>query len=147
MKYTMQKSPLLFLILLSLSILIISGCKSVKEEPVTAPETAESSPVEESAPEPTPEPTEEVSIPALTACNATEKTPGGNFAMCSPVNCDDLNASFPISYNPKEPVESCSMDSVVGICTVDGVDKIYYDGEADSLKSGCGFSSGEWSMP
>lgn len=130
MKHATRKSPFLLLILLSLSVLIISGCNPVKEEAVVVPE-----------------PTEEVSSPALAACNATEKTPGGGFAMCAPVNCDDLSGSFPVTYNSKEPVASCSMEAVVGICTVDGVDKTYYAGEPDSLKSGCGFSNGDWSVP
>lgn len=143
----MRKTPFLIPILLSLGVLILIGCNPVKEEPVVATETSKSNPTESPTKDVSPEPTEEVSSPALAACNATEKTPGGEFSMCSPVDCDNLNATFPTSYKLKEPVASCSTEAVVGICTVDGLDKIYYTGDPDSLKSGCGFSSGEWRTP
>jgi hypothetical protein len=135
--------------LISLAMLVLYACST--PAPTEAPEVveeqpaaAESYPVENNT---STDGLSEESYPAALACNAVEKTPGGGFAMCAPVACDDLSASFPVSYGDKTEVAACSQDGIVGICTTDGIDKIYYEGDPASLESGCSLSSGEWRIP
>ncbi|MCB9436219.1 MAG: ABC transporter substrate-binding protein [Anaerolineales bacterium] len=78
------------------------------------------------------------------ACNAQVTSPGGTNTICVTTACSGLTSSAFLSYSDQTDVEACSTEAVVGICSTSAYDIYYYDGQASSLATGCGFLSGTW---
>ncbi len=144
---------LITVVVISLSLIV--ACRQSAEPapnsiPSTAVPTRTAAPLNEDV---VVEPTEPGMSPGdeanetMAACQANQKSLGGSNAVCITLSCDELKDSGFISFSDKVSAESCSEESLVGACSRETSVTYYYEGEAASIKIGCGFAGGDWSVP
>jgi|GEM_PF-849144 len=82
------------------------------------------------------------------ACSFVQKNMfAGPFKVCQEeVDADgcDIIASSAENSDGSHAEGMCSREGSVGVCDTDGIDTIYYEGDAFGLEIGCGFQSGTW---
>ena len=144
---------LIIAVVISLSLIV--ACRPT-EEPTPNSTPSMTEPTRTAAPrneDVVAEPTEpamssgEESTKTMAACQANQKSLGGANPVCITLSCDELKDSGFISFSDKVSVESCSEESLVGACSREASVTYYYEGEAASIKIGCGFAGGDWSVP
>jgi hypothetical protein len=82
------------------------------------------------------------------ACSFTQKNMfAGPFSVCqeevAAADCDTIGTSDENS-GQTHAAGMCTRDASVGECDTDGIDTVYYEGDAFGLEIGCGFQSGTW---
>ena len=82
------------------------------------------------------------------ACSFTQKNMfAGPFKVCqeevTAEDCEKIGTSAENS-DYSHAAGMCSREASVGVCDTDGIDTIYYEGDAFGLEIGCGFQSGTW---
>ena len=144
---------LIIVVVISLSLIV--ACRQTEEPtpnriPSTAEPTQSAAPINEDV---VTEPTEpatssgEESTKTMAACQANQKSLGGANAVCITLSCGELKDSGFISFSDKVSVQSCSEESLVGACSREASVTYYYEGDAATIKIGCGFAGGDWSVP
>lgn len=107
----------------------------------------------EEAPSPTDETTADATQAATSAegssaaCNATLVTAMGESVVCLARGCDQVEDTGMITYEDKTPVDSCSTENVMGICSRAIGDSYFYSGDVALLQGGCVAGGGEWKTP
>ena len=89
-----------------------------------------------------------VATPGGGACSFTQKNMfAGPFKVCqeevTAADCDKIGTTAENS-GQSHAAGMCSREASVGVCDTDGIDTIYYEGDAFGLEIGCGFQSGTW---
>ena len=144
---------LIIVVVISLSLIV--ACRKTEEPtpnsiPSTAEPTRTATPLNEDV---VAEPTEAAMSPGeevtetMATCQANQKSLGGTNPVCITLSCDELKDSNFISFRDKVNAQSCSEVSLVGTCSHDAYATYYYEGDATSIKTGCGFAGGTWSVP
>jgi|CXWL01.1.fsa_nt_gi hypothetical protein len=80
-------------------------------------------------------------------CNYTQQSAHGAYDVCEmPVTAEDCAALDEREWvNDTDAVGgACPTADVVGTCDKGSTQIVYYSGEADQLKIGCGFQGGTW---
>jgi len=79
------------------------------------------------------------------ACTYLQSSPGGSFNVCQEPT---LASTCAANNGSLDLANACDTSVIVGTCTLaDGAAIHYYDGDAASLATGCGFQNGTWSAP
>ena len=143
------------IIVVVISPSLIVACRQTEERtpnstPATAEPTRMATPLNEDI---VAEPTEaamstgEEMTEIMSTCQANQKSLGGANSVCITLSCDELKDSNFISFSDKVSAQSCSEESLVGTCSHEAYATYYYEGNATSIETGCGFAGGTWSVP
>lgn len=78
------------------------------------------------------------------ACDASVTVFGETNTICVTVACADLANTQFLTYTNQTDTVACTETGLIGICETTSFATYYYDGDAATLATGCGFQSGIW---